>query len=1396
MARVRINWKLIVVLFIAVVVLAVAAVGLRQWNRGQRAGKGLNLGLAAYDAKDWDAAASNLGRYLGVAGDDAEILNKYAESQLRRRPAKGPNINQAINAYRRVLRLDEDPELDAVRREAAVQLIGLYLQMNIASEAELIATQQLEKGSDHEIRRMLATAYMKQRKFPEAAKELGAIIKDDPSAVTAYGLMAELAEQRPQDMPQGAEYWYNEAIRNNPESAHALLLRGLYFLAKDRNKDALADFEAAQGKDVSEMRIRLALAEGFLKAGQVEQAETHLAAARAQDPSSLGLWMTWANLALRSQSTDKIRQIADEGLASLTSEVLSFMPVATELYVRTGDYEKAADCIERLRKGDGESSMIAFLEGLLAEQQGLWADALARYRQATDLGMQSEQVQLRMASALVRLGDRVSAIAQLRSMVNKNENAYRARALLARLLADNGRYTEAAEHGRTLALQRPALVEGHLIHLQAQIRRLAAEKTPADSTAWDTVENDLKRLDESVEDVMGVKVMRVYAAMQRGRLDKAAEIVADLKTQYPKETQPRLIEIEVLVAGKQTAEAMTALDGVMRDFPQSMLAVSYMVNLLAGEGDYEQCRTVLTSALSRAQRPEDVRSLNLLLADVYARTNSIEKATELMHTVSQQLPNDVPVMRKLLTYRRTLGQTDGLQALIDRIKTVEGPQGWQWRYEQAALWFALDAAAFDQEWPQAVALLRENIAANPEDQMSRRLLAACYERAGRQHLAISVYTQALERAPGDVDVIVPAVAMLYRAQRYEQADAILDRAVRSNAVNAADDRLSRLMLSRHEREGEYDSAGALLENLLSGDPDNKDDRFTLALIRMLQNDHQKARELLGQLRVQDADYMPAAAGLVELSIREDKREEALKLCDEMIGRLNSAAAYILRSRAYVRLAEFDKAKADMDRAIGMEPENARNMQLKAEFHRTIGELDEAIAAADKALAMVPDDFSAQKQMVFLLLAAPDKARMERGRLLMEKALQARSEDGDLLVAKATMLMQQGTAPALDESERTLRGVVRLNPANERAWALLATVYLNRNDLAKSFDAATEGLMHLPQNRTLMMIKAHIEAARSPELALGTLRQLAREHPDDVQIAIDLAMTQVQAGQSQEAIQFLEQRLASTAEANRRRLDIALAVALYESGRMPEAGQKFDALYAAAPDDASIVVAHTQVLGKRKAWSELTAVAVDWCGRHLDAAGVVNTIVQGLITNEDAPDEAKKTAEGILTQVLAVNARSVEALNTMALLMHMQGRTTEAATYYQKVLDIEPERLVVLNNLAWILCEEQKQYAKARQLVNQGLAVNPNYIDLIDTSGMIYLRTGEYDKAAAEFNKCLKLYPQHAPGRAGSLLHLAQTYEKMGRKQEAIDHVRKAIEHGGLGGEDLKAAEALLDRLVN
>jgi len=175
------NWKLAIVLLMGLIVLGTTAFGLRQWQRSRRTEQGLVLGNKAYDEHRWEEAAKQLGRYLGVVQDDVPTLLKYAEAQLNIRPLKQGNIQQAIAAYRNVLRLDQSDF------KAAKHLGEMYLSMGMPGEAELVTNRALQANESAELRRILAIALAGQRKFTEAAKELKGIIEKYPEQASEIG---------------------------------------------------------------------------------------------------------------------------------------------------------------------------------------------------------------------------------------------------------------------------------------------------------------------------------------------------------------------------------------------------------------------------------------------------------------------------------------------------------------------------------------------------------------------------------------------------------------------------------------------------------------------------------------------------------------------------------------------------------------------------------------------------------------------------------------------------------------------------------------------------------------------------------------------------------------------------------------------------------------------------------------------------------------------------------------------------------------------------------------------------------------------------------------------------------------------------------------------------------
>jgi Tfp pilus assembly protein PilF len=149
-----------------------------------------------------------------------------------------------------------------------------------------------------------------------------------------------------------------------------------------------------------------------------------------------------------------------------------------------------------------------------------------------------------------------------------------------------------------------------------------------------------------------------------------------------------------------------------------------------------------------------------------------------------------------------------------------------------------------------VSLLQENIAANPNDQASRLLLAKSYERADVMQLALSTYRDAMNRSPDDLRVIIPVVTALYRAKEYDEADQIMDRASRRKLHHRV---LSEFQFQGHLRRGELDSASGVLQDILNNDPNNQSAYLSLALLKMQQAEYEEASQLLSELKAQNPD---------------------------------------------------------------------------------------------------------------------------------------------------------------------------------------------------------------------------------------------------------------------------------------------------------------------------------------------------------------------------------------------------------------------------------------------------------------------------------------------------------------------------------------------------------------
>ncbi|OHB72825.1 MAG: hypothetical protein A2Z25_00690 [Planctomycetes bacterium RBG_16_55_9] len=1382
------NWKLAVVLIISLFVLGVGAFALRQWHKNNRIQQGLVVGTKAYEEGRLEEAVEYLGRYLAVQRDDVDVLLKYADAQLLIRPTKRNHIQQAVGAYRTVLRVDKS------NSQAATRLIDIYLRIG-AGEAELIARRQLETDPDPDIRRMLAMSLIAQRKFTEAAATLKDVLQEHPDQISAYETLGQLVEERPQDFSDAPADWFNKAVQSNPSSALAYIIRASFYRRSKDVPRALADLEMAESKDLSDGSVRLRLAEEYINCGSLEKSEAHLVAAREVMPKDQSLWRLWAQYAARTQSKDKMLKVAQDGLKALAAQPWDFMPIAADLYIQCDRLDDANDCITKLSQRNIAPAQVTFLRGSRAARQGDLRQAVQQWRQSMAAGNNSPQVRLMLASALSRLGDVQSAARLLRALISERPDSSEGRLALARLSAQLGNWVETAEHAQRAGELRPGNPESALLFVQAQIQLLARSST-SQGVGRDqmvrAIETQLSTLKKVLVGSGDVELLEFEFALQQGRFAEAERLAGELKqTPVPLE-KIALAEVELLVAQNKMDPAIQRLDEAIEELPESVELPRYLAILADRQGLRAKSEETLKRALARSEEPVPQRLLGLLLARLYTDWGRTDDAYAQLLAISRKLPDDIPVKRRLLLCEQVVKDAGQAQKLVDEIKSLEGQGGWQWRYEQARLWF--EGENFENRHPEIVSLLQENMLANPDDQASRILLARCHERAGDSKLALSTYREALRMAPDDLGVIIPALAALYRAKEYDEAERIMTRASRQRLSHPD---LQKWAFLDHVRRGELDSASEILQDLVSNDPNNQAACLSLALLKIQQNELDEASELLAKLKSRDPNSIPATAAQIQVSIHRDNQAEAMRLCDEIVRNLNNSAAYILRARTFASLGRTDRAVEDLERAAAAEPGSVQVWVAKSDLYRTVGQMEKAVTDIRHALSLDPNNVSVQKRVISLLFASAQPGSVREGEALLEKALASNAEDVELRLLKARALLAAGTEAAINEADQVLEKITTDHPEVSEAWVAKGQIAITRGQSGKAIDAALSGLTYRPNDRGLLLLKARAEAMRSPVLAAPTLKGLYEMDPNDSSVATFLAHTYIEAGEPEKAVDLMRKQLARCDEVSRGQCQVALAIATYKNGDKNQALKDLNSVLEAEPNDPDPLLAKTQLLKDDRLWSELGQAVADWHAKHPQDSRTPIAIASGLSANDDG--QAKATAESILKMVLQKDPKCTEAMNVLAvLLLQTPGRAEESAELYRRLLELGPTHVIAMNNLAWILSEELNQPAEALEWAQKGLKINPQYADLLDTRGVAYYRLGEHDKAVQDFSRAIQLYPNAAPQSVSTRFHLARAHAQLEQKKEAIEQMKQALDLqsriGGLSPADLDEARRLLKQL--
>jgi tetratricopeptide (TPR) repeat protein len=151
--------------------------------------------------------------------------------------------------------------------------------------------------------------------------------------------------------------------------------------------------------------------------------------------------------------------------------------------------------------------------------------------------------------------------------------------------------------------------------------------------------------------------------------------------------------------------------------------------------------------------------------------------------------------------------------------------------------------------------------------------------------------------------------------------------------------------------------------------------------------------------------------------------------------------------------------------------------------------------------------------------------------------------------------------------------------------------------------------------------------------------------------------------------------------------------------------------------------------------------------------------------------------GDLPQAIAALRQSVELqpeavvpLSTLALVLDAAGQTLEAEQTYRKVLALDSNNAVALNNLAFLLASHGGDLDQALAYAQQARQLLPNMTEVLDTLGTIYLARKSGEQAFSAFREAVLRDTANATYRN----RLAQAVDLKGDRSSNAEALKAAL----------------------
>jgi tetratricopeptide (TPR) repeat protein len=544
----------------------------------------------------------------------------------------------------------------------------------------------------------------------------------------------------------------------------------------------------------------------------------------------------------------------------------------------------------------------------------------------------------------------------------------------------------------------------------------------------------------------------------------------------------------------------------------------------------------------------------------------------------------------------------------------------------------------------------------------------------------------------------------------------------------------------------------LAQKLVKHHPGTAEPKLLLARVYALTGNPDQAEALFHSVRMDFPDNPAAPVFLARFYLSQERRADALEnLRTAVSTQSNNAELLHLLGTLCIDSAR-DKGDSSGAKAT----------------------IQEGITFLQQALQLVPQDPLRWQQLGFALLAVkqPDEAL----RALQEARRYAPS---DLMLARQTfdLLIQM---KRYDEAMEACDRLADETGTDPESWLQYLAEKMPEDEHVRLTGHLENQIRNLPQAPVFYYAQLgslYIGAHKNQE-AEAVLRKALEHYPDDNRLRIVLGYLHLQQERFDEAYTTLERVRTESPEAEWSANPFFLfnfLVSAQKSGHLEQAAETLASTYTNNP-----VVINQYMLSLLTGRSPVsTESAIELLNVfHTLSPEAAEALYYLMILQAEQKDyekaiETARQFEALVQKRGDTNLLSGQFYYQYAALYERTGQLEAAEKLFFKAIDLGEETLTAAsrNYIAYMWAERGEKLEMGLTLIQKALATDPENGAFLDTLGWIYYMQGRYAEALKELQKA-SVFVADDPS---VWEHLGDTYLKLGNRDEASRHWKKALE---------------------